>query len=435
MTSAEEIARAAKAAFEESQLVSAEERFNALQRIREALYASKDAILAANIEDLKAAQVEVDAGRMSDSLLKRLDLTKADKWDSMLQGVSDVADLPDPTGIVSYAKELDDDLELYRVSCPIGVLLVIFEARPEVVVNIAALAIKSGNAAILKGGKESNATTQLLTQAIASGLSQSSLPSTYIQTIQTRAEVSSLLSLDQYIDLVIPRGSNSLVKSIQNSTRIAVMGHADGLCSVYLDESANVDKAVRVVVDSKTDYPSACNSTETLLPTSAFSAILLPSPPSRPSPPSPPNLSLVSSAPPSAYTTEHLSLTLGVLTVPSLAAAIKHINAHSSHHTDTIVTESQPAASAFVRGVDSAGTFVNASTRFADGFRYGFGTEVGISTGRIHSRGPVGLEGLVIYKYVLRSTAGKGHVAGEFGTGAGKKSYKHADIVDAKLPF
>lgn len=218
--------------------------------------------------DAQAAQVEVDAGRMTESLLKRLDLDKGDKWDSMLQGVSDVADLPDPTGIVSYAKELDDGLELYRVSCPIGVLLVIFEARPEVVVNIAALAIKSGtsiiffsrlcfanslagNSAILKGGKESNRTTQLLAQAIAMGLSQSSLPDTYVQTIQTRAEVSSLLALDQYIDLVIPRGSNSLVQNIQNNTRIPVMGHADGLCSVYLDESADIEKAVRVVLDSK----------------------------------------------------------------------------------------------------------------------------------------------------------------------------------------
>jgi glutamate-5-semialdehyde dehydrogenase len=204
---------------------------------------------------------------MSESLLKRLDLDKGDKWDSMLQGVLDVAALSDPLGIVSYAKELDDGLELYRVSCPIGVLLVIFEARPEVVVNIAALAIKSGmilsvralpcvnfqagNSAILKGGKESNRTTQLLAQAIAAGLSQSSLPDTYVQSIQTRAEVSSLLALDQYIDLVIPRGSNSLVQNIQNNTRIPVMGHADGICSVYLDESADTEKAVRVVLDSK----------------------------------------------------------------------------------------------------------------------------------------------------------------------------------------
>ena len=210
---------------------------------------------------------------MSDSLLKRLDLTQGDKWESMLQGILDVASLPDPTGTVTYARELDDDLELYRVACPIGVLLVIFEARPEVVVNIATLAIKSGmcfrfpylrqvlttssgNAAILKGGKESHRTTGLLSKAISAGLAQTALSETYIQTIQTRAEVSSLLELDQYIDLVIPRGSNSLVKSIQNSTRIPVMGHADGLCSVYLDESADVEKAVRVVIDSKVRFDS-----------------------------------------------------------------------------------------------------------------------------------------------------------------------------------
>lgn len=188
---------------------------------------------------------------MSDSLLKRLDLGKGDKWDSMLQGIEDVQRLPDPTEVVSYASELDDGLELYRVSCPIGVLLVIFEARPEVVVNIASLAIKSGNAAILKGGKESNRTTLLLAKAISNALSQTKLPATYIQAIQTRAEVAELLSMDLYIDLVIPRGSNALVRNIQNNTRIPVMGHADGLCSVYLDDSADEETAVRVVVDSK----------------------------------------------------------------------------------------------------------------------------------------------------------------------------------------
>jgi len=188
---------------------------------------------------------------MSDSLLKRLDLGKGDKWDSMLQGIEDVERLPDPTEVVSYASELDDGLELYRVSCPIGVLLVIFEARPEVVVNIASLAIKSGNAAILKGGKESNRTTLLLAKAISNALSQTKLPTTYIQAIQTRAEVAELLNMDLYIDLVIPRGSNALVRNIQSNTRIPVMGHADGLCSVYLDDSADEETAVRVVVDSK----------------------------------------------------------------------------------------------------------------------------------------------------------------------------------------
>ncbi|KAI0734040.1 gamma-glutamyl phosphate reductase [Fomitopsis betulina] len=449
------IAKAAKAAFEASQLIASSERVRALHEIRDQLVSAKADILAANKRDLEAAQSEVDAGRMPSTLLKRLDLTKGDKWDSMLQGVTDVANLPDPTGNVTYASELDDELELYRVSCPIGVLLVIFEARPEVVVNIAALAIKSGNAAILKGGKESNETAQLLSRAIQTALSKTSILSTYIQAIQTRAEVSALLGLDQYIDLVIPRGSNSLVRSIQNSTRIPVMGHADGLCSVFLDESADVDKAVRVVLDSKTDYPAACNAAETLIvhdkvlstvwPAVARALLdadvqLLCDPATLSAlsslSPAPPKLTThVHPATPASYTTEHLSLTLSVLVFPSLAAAIQHINAHSSHHTDCIVTEDTAAASTFCRGVDSAGTFVNASTRFADGFRYGFGTEVGISTGRIHARGPVGLEGLVTYKYILRSKGESGHIAGEFGAGEGKKRYKHRSIEAKTVPF
>ncbi|THU91534.1 gamma-glutamyl phosphate reductase [Dendrothele bispora CBS 962.96] len=450
---AHKIAKAAKYAFENSQLIPASERVKALQEIRNVLDANKTEILEANKLDLQAARLEVEAGRMSESLMKRLDLGKGDKWDSMSQGISDVAGLPDPTGSVSYASELDDGLELYRVSCPIGVLLVIFEARPEVVVNIASLAIKSGNAAILKGGKESSRTTSLLSKAISTGLAKTSLPETYIQTVQTRAEVSSLLELDQYIDLVIPRGSNSLVRNIQNSTRIPVMGHADGLCSVFLDETADVEKAVRIVVDSKTDYPSACNAAENLIiheavlntvwPTVARALLeanvtLLCDPASLevvkslPSPPK--NLNAhVKLSEPSSYTTEHLSLTLSVITLSSLKSAIEFINAHSSHHTDSIVTESDESASMFCRGVDSAGTFVNASTRFADGFRYGFGTEVGISTGRIHARGPVGLEGLVTYKYMMRSKSQSGHIVGEFGTG--KKRYKHEKIETNTVPF
>ncbi|KZT07475.1 gamma-glutamyl phosphate reductase [Laetiporus sulphureus 93-53] len=455
ISAAEAVAKAAKEAFEASQLIPAEERVKALYEIRKELEGAKKEILAANRRDLEAAQLEVDADRMSSSMLKRLDLGKDDKWDSMLQGVTDVAGLPDPNGVVTYANELDDELELYRVSCPIGVLLVIFEARPEVVINIAALAIKSGNAAILKGGHESNQTSQLLSKAIQTALSRTSIPSSYIQTIQTRAEVSALLSLDQYIDLVIPRGSNSLVRSIKNNTRIPVMGHADGLCSVYLDEAADLDKAVRIVLDSKTNYPAACNAVETLIvhesllstvwpavakallaadvqllcdaPTlSALSSLS----------PAPANFSThVHPSTPDAYTIEHLNLTLSVIAMPSLAEAIRFINAHSSHHTDSIVTEDPAAASMFCRGVDSAGTFVNVSTRFADGFRYGFGTEVGISTGRIHARGPVGLEGLVTYKYMLKSRGDKGHIVGEFGIGEGKKKYKHKRIDAHSVPF
>jgi glutamate-5-semialdehyde dehydrogenase len=449
----EALARNAKAAFEASQLLPSSIRETALKIIADELGKNRDSILSANREDIKDAQREVDAGRMSKPMLNRLDLGKAGKWEQMVKGVTDVAQLPDPTEIVSYASKLDDGLELYRVSCPIGVLLVIFEARPEVVVNIAALAIKSGNAAILKGGKESNRTTVELAKAISEGLKQSSLPATYIQTVQTRAEVSTLLALDQFIDLVIPRGSNELVRNIQNHTRIPVMGHADGICHVYLHHDADAEKAVRVVVDSKIDYPSACNAAETLLVHRRLldtlwievaralldagvqlicdeeTLVAIPQSVSRTNPNS------IVSSDEQSYRTEHLDLKLSVKAVESLDTAIHHINTHSSHHTDTIVTESEADGSKFCRGVDSAGTFVNASTRFADGFRYGFGTEVGISTGKIHARGPVGLEGLVVYKYVMRSNDKKGHVVGDFGVGEGKKRYKHTLIETSGVTF
>ncbi|KAG9128248.1 hypothetical protein FRC07_002207 [Ceratobasidium sp. 392] len=449
---AESIARASKKAFEASQLVGSEARVAALYAIREALQANKAAILEANKRDMQAAQAQVESGKLSASLVKRLDLGTGDKWDSMLQGITDVANLPDPNGIVSYARRLDDGLDLYRVSCPIGALLVIFEARPEVVVNIAALAIKSGNSAILKGGKESAQTAEQLSRAIRLALSTSSLDEHYIQTVETRDEVSSLLEMDQYIDLVIPRGSNALVKSIQHSTRIPVMGHADGLCAVYLDEGADPKKAVRVVVDSKINYPAACNAAETLIVHASLldsvwpqvaEALLSSNVELRCDAETLAALAslnqsatnLIKPALPADYETEFLSHTIAVLSVPSLSAAITHINAHSSHHTDSIVTENEANASVFCRSVDSAGTFVNASTRFADGFRYGFGTEVGISTGRTHARGPVGLEGLVIYKYMLRSQAEDGHIAGEYGAGDGKKHFKHEKITATSVPF
>jgi len=346
-------------------------------------------------------------------------------------------------------------LELYRVTCPIGAVLVIFEARPEVVVNITALAIKSGNSAILKGGKESALTSAALSACIRSALSQTSLHPDYIQTVQTREEIASLLDQDRYIDLVIPRGSNALVRNIQSSTKIPVMGHADGICSVYIDKDADLEKAKRIVVESKTDYPSACNAAEILvlhedaleaiwpaLSTALIAADVYLRCDAR-------SLAVLAKLPTDGvqvthvhpadpatdYDTEHLSNIVSVVTVPSLQAAIRFINAHSSHHTDVIVTESESAASVFVRGVDSAGTFWNASSRFADGFRYGFGTEVGISTGRVHARGPVGLEGLVIYKYVLRSRNPQGSVIGELGVGQGKRGWKHAPLDAKVLPF
>ncbi|GAA5849059.1 hypothetical protein JCM8547_006429 [Rhodosporidiobolus lusitaniae] len=457
MSTAEDTARAAKEAFDASQLLDSSERHRALLALKDALTQHKDEILEANKRDIEAAKVQVEAGTMSSSLLKRLDLqSSADKYDSMLQGILDVDALADPTGQVTYAKKLDDGLELHRVSCPIGVLLVIFEARPEVIVNITALAIKSGNAAILKGGKESIHTQNVLSKVIQGALSSTQIPPAYVQTVSTRSEIASLLSQDRYIDLVIPRGSNSLVKSIQNGTRIPVMGHADGLCAVFVDESAVEKKAINVVVDSKTTYTAACNSAETLLIHEALLPTLWPnlasallsanvalrcdsstlSALSTSSTSSHPLYSqLVTPSVESDYDTEFLELVLAVKAVPSCSAAIQHVNAHSSHHTDSIVTENDANAKAFCRGIDSAGVYVNASTRFADGFRYGFGTEVGVSTGKTHARGPVGLEGLVIYKYQVRSTAEEGHGTAVFGSGEGKRPFLHEELPLGQAPF
>ncbi|KAL7425253.1 glutamate-5-semialdehyde dehydrogenase [Cryptotrichosporon argae] len=446
MSTAESIAIAARRAFEDSQLVDPAERDRALEAIRVAIADAKDDVLAANKADMDAAAPLVATGKLSASLVSRLDLSRPGKYEAMLKGITDVGALPSPTGIVTFAKELGPGLELHRVTCPIGVLLVIFEARPEVVVNIAALAIKSGNAAILKGGKESLHTATLLASLISRALAQTSIPPAFVQAVSTREEISQLLAQDKNIDLVMPRGGNELVSSIKSQTKIPVMGHADGICAVYLDESAVEQKAVRVAVESKIDYMAACNAAETLIVHESLlstiwprvaEALLSHSVALRCDAASLSAVSHLASAhvtasTPADYSTEFLGPTLAVLTVPSVAAAIKHINAHSSHHTDSIVTETTAAMAAWANGLDSANAFINASTRFADGTRYGLGTEVGISTGKTHARGPVGLDGLVIYKYVLRSTKEDGSVIADHEKGGA--GYTHTDLPREK-PF
>lgn len=344
-----------------------------------------------------------------------------------------------PVGKVTLAKKLDDGLDLYRLTSPIGVLLVIFEARPEVIANITALALKSGNAAILKGGKESVHSFAAISKVVQEALATTKIPPGAIQLVQTREDINALLDQDQYIDLVIPRGSNELVRYIKEHTKIPVLGHADGLCAIYVDEHADEAKAVKVVVDSKTDYPAACNAVETLLIHESISATLFPKiaealinagvtlrcdPLAKAALQSShlaaEKVANVQDAVDKDWDTEFLELTLAVKVVPGLDAAILHINKHHSGHTDCILTEDKAIAEEFMTRIDSAGVYWNASTRFADGFRYGFGTEVGISTNKIHARGPVGLEGLMIYKYQLR---GNGQVASEYGNG--KKAYKH----------
>lgn len=461
-------ARAASLAARSLSILPVTARNAALTAMHAALAAHRDSILSANGRDMARASEASASGTLSHSVLKRLDLARPGKFEDMLSGILDVRSLPDPVGVVDLRTKLDEGLELERVSCPIGVLLIIFEARPEVIANIAALAIKSGNAAILKGGKESSESFETISRVISAALEGTEVPNAAVQLVKTRDVVDELLSLDRYIDLVIPRGGNELVRYVKGHTKIPVLGHADGLCSVYLHEDADVDVAVKVVLDSKCDYPAACNAAETLLVHEAVLQSVLPkvaegllaqgvslrcdaqSQKALRQCLDPAKAALLQDATEEDYNTEFLDLTMAVKTVPAssttvdevltnghgkdeegeqntaLDLAIAHINTHSSKHTDTIVTASSAAAEKFMSAVDSAGVYWNASTRFADGMRYGFGTEVGISTNKIHSRGPVGLEGLTIYKYKIR---GRGQVAGEYGVGKGKKKYLHENMA------
>lgn len=414
-------------------------RNDALTSIHASLSASRDAILAANARDMDAARRAAADGHLSSSLVSRLDLAKPGKWDDMLKGVLDVRSLDDPLNVVTLRTRLDDGLILERLTCPIGVLLIIFEARPEVIANIAALAIKSGNAAILKGGKESTESFVAISEAISRGLDACSVPNGAVQLVTTRDVIPQLLALDTFIDLVIPRGGNELVRYVKQNTKIPVLGHADGLCSAYLEASADPTMAANVLVDSKTSYPAACNSLETLLVEEsaleavfpvAAEALLAKDVTLRCDARS--KAAILSKLSSSAdkiqdaqdidYDTEHLALILAVKTVSNLDEAITHINTHGSHHTDAILTADADHAERFMAAIDSAGVYWNASTRMADGMRYGFGTEVGISTNKIHARGPVGLEGLTIYKYKVRGT---GHVSAVYGEGEGKKRFLH----------
>ncbi|KFA75641.1 hypothetical protein S40288_05934 [Stachybotrys chartarum IBT 40288] len=434
--SPEAAASAARTASFALATLPASARNAALDAVHDALAAAKHTILAANARDLDLARKAAADGRLSHALVSRLDLGKKGKWEDMLKGILDVRDLDDPIGQVQLRTKLDDDLVMERVSCPIGVLLIIFEARPEVIANIASLAIKSGNAAILKGGKESTESFVAISQTISAALANTAVPNSAIQLVTTRDVIAQLLAQDRYIDLVIPRGSNELVRYIKDSTKIPVLGHADGLCSIYLSASADQDKAVRAIVDSKTSYPAACNSVETLLVRHAALDTLFPAvaaalaekgvtlrcdAASKAAIASLSNVT-VQDATPEDYDTEHLSLTLAVKAVSGIDDAIAHINAHGSGHTDAILTSDASEAERFMNEVDAAGVYWNASTRLADGMRYGFGTEVGISTNKIHARGPVGLEGLTIYKYKIR---GDYQATANYGEGEGKRPWKH----------
>jgi glutamate-5-semialdehyde dehydrogenase len=386
------------------------DRTQVLKDMAQAVREGATQILAANKKDLEAARETIAA-----PLYKRLVLNEP-KLRDLVGGIEQLAEMPDPVGKVLLENELDDGLTLRKVQTPIGVIAAIFESRPEVVGQIAALAIRSGNAVLLKGGREAANCNAELGTIIHSVLERHGVAGA-VQLVTTREEVAQLLAMNDLISLVIPRGSNEMVQSIQNSTRIPVLGHADGICHVYVDESADPEKAVRVAVDSKAQYPAVCNAAETLLIHRNF--------PAREKLLDALRDAGVELHMESDFGHEFLDLVMAVHLVDSIEDAIAHIHRYGSAHTDAIVTESAKAAQRFLNEVDSAGVYWNASTRFADGFRYGFGAEVGVSTNKTHARGPVGVDGLLIYKYQL---IGNGHIVATY-SGENARPFRHQRVL------
>ncbi|MDD3654120.1 MAG: glutamate-5-semialdehyde dehydrogenase [Desulfotomaculaceae bacterium] len=405
---------------------------NALSQIARSLLDRQSEIIKANQKDLIRSEKE----NLSEPLLKRLKFDEV-KIPDVVDGINSLINLEDPVGKTLLATELDQGLELYKITCPIGAIGVIFESRPDALVQISTLCLKSGNGALLKGGSEAKETNHILVDIINKATSESGIPANWIKLMETRSEVDTMLKMDEYIDLIIPRGSNDFVKYIMDNSKIPVMGHADGICHCYVDKAADLKMAVKIVVDAKTQYVAVCNATETLLVHDSVAAKLLP------------ELKIildkkhvamtgcaktreiipVDPATEEDWKTEYLDYQLSVKVVGTLDEAIKHINKYGSGHTDTIITGSSDRARRFMDLVDSGNVFWNCSTRFSDGFRYGFGAEVGISTSKIHARGPVGLDGLVIYKYKL---IGNGHIVAEYANR--DKTFKH-NSIEKKFPL
>ncbi|MBO4364901.1 MAG: glutamate-5-semialdehyde dehydrogenase [Eggerthellaceae bacterium] len=398
----------------------------ALELVAQRLRENEAAIFEANDQDMAAA---AEAG-VAAPVMKRLKFDEA-KLADCIAGIHQLISLPDPVGATQLARELSEGLDLYRVSCPIGVIGVIFEARPDALVQISTLCLKSGNCAILKGGRETARTNRALFDVIKGAAVEAGLPEQCLLQAEAHSEINELLDCHEDVDLLIPRGSNEFVSYIMNNTKIPVMGHADGICHIYVDTSADQDAALPVLVDAKTQYTAACNAVETVLVNRAIAGEFLP------------KLAAAFAdagvtvhgddevaaivdcqpLPEDGFAHEYLSLDATITLVDDVEQAIEHINRYGSHHTDAILAEDDAVAERFMQMVDSAGVYRNCSTRFADGFRYGFGAEVGISTGKIHARGPVGLEGLVTYKYKLY---GHGDIVGDFASG--KRAFTHRDL-------
>jgi len=404
MTQIRQQAEQARKAF--LKLSTSVDRTQILKQVASALLQNAPVIFEANQNDLAAAK----ASGIAEPLYKRLALNES-KLRDVIAGIEQIADMPDPVGRMVEETELDDGLILRKVQAPIGVLAMIYESRPDAGPQIAALAIRSGNAVLLKGGREAANSNTAIGEIIRTVLGQHGV-SDAVQLVSTREEIAELLKMDDLINLVIPRGSNEMVRSIQRSTKIPVLGHADGVCHVYIDEFADPGKAARIAVDSKAQYPAVCNAAETLLVHSRFAGREKVLQALRDA-----GVELRDSG----FGSEYLDLIMNVRLVNSLDDAIDHIHKYGSAHTDAIVTENVENAQRFLNEVDSAGVFWNASTRFADGYRYGLGAEVGVSTNKTHARGPVGVEGLLIYKYHL---IGNGHIVATY-SGENAKRFLH----------
>lgn len=408
--------------------LSHEVRINALRAVKKALNDHRDEIFRANAADIERAEND----GVNDAIKKRLKFDEA-KLSSVSEGIDQLVELPDPVGKVSIRRELDEGLVLTRRSCPIGVIGVIFEARPDALVQIGTLCLKSGNCALLKGGRETAETNRVLFNTIKDAAVGAGVPEGALMQAETHADVDELLTCDGEVDLLIPRGSNAFVRYIMDHTRIPVMGHADGICSVYVDKDADFEKAKSIVLDAKTQYTAVCNAAETLLIHRDVADKLLPAIADELK-----KSSVIihgdedvagaieaESLGEEGYAREYLGLEISARVVDSIEDAIDHINTFGSHHTDAIITENREAADHFADMVDSANVFINASTRFSDGFRYGFGAEVGISTSKLHARGPVGLEGLMTYKYILE---GSGNIVAPYADGSRQFHFRDLSV-------
>lgn len=434
---ARNIAKRTRLASRTLAMLSDDARRAALSSAADSLLASRADILQANEQDVIAAVRAVEAGRLTRSMLARLKTSEAGIND-MAARVRDVANLPDPINQLLSTTELDDDLRLEKRTCPLGVIAIVFESRPDVVSQVAALTLRSGNAVIFKGGSEASNTNETLVSIWRQALARHpEIPIDSINLLHTREDVTELLALHEEIDLIIPRGSKRFVRYIAENTRIPVLGHGEGVCHVYVDCAADLEKALKVAFDSKVQYPAACNAMETLLVHEQVAPQFLPRMIDR--------LLIagveirgcaqtralahhadVKEAQEEDWAREYSDLILSIRVVASAGEAIEHIRQFGSGHTESIVTEDRELASHFMNSIDAASVFHNASTRFADGFRYGLGAELGISTGKLHSRGPVGLEGLTTYKYTL---FGDGHTVESYNKG--ERVFKHRAL---KLP-